>query len=559
MSIGVESLFGEMMREPYTKNSITPEKTIEDQTHEDLTPSIVAELAASLLELNNEDALVDLGAHQFNFINAASKHAEQALYIGVEIHEVPEWRYLSERPTFHEEEDGTIVIDDISLEGRHVGREQLKYIYGDLFSCGDEIIEATEGRTRKVFCQPPLKLPMSQFMGDLSKAESIASQYSNEVLQPSEWLYAAAAVDLMGSQGRAVVVLPKRAVAGAKGKAARKAFVDAGLIEAVIEIPKLMLPYDDPRSIIVFSHNNKNVRFIDAHLMAKPDSPFTQNTSRIASGINFSAIISEILELCSRKTKISKSISFSDIKELDYSLDAELFTGAAVIVKRGSQLGNVGSIRRGTPKKNLESLEPITAKDEDDYLGQLRGNMIYLSLSAFQDGEIFDYQDSDRDVLEYTLVRDDNIKKLGLMQGDRLLISRTGYPFKVGLAKQYDSNSESFWTYLSVSDNVFAIEVNKEINPVYLLAFFGSDIGQRVLRQAARGAGTKQITARDLAELRIPIPSRKEQDEIAKDYSDYQKEIQDLNRRLKTIENRKRKLMGIEVVELSPDENVYEN
>ncbi len=93
----------------------------------------------------------------------------------------------------------------------------------------------------------------------------------------------------------------------------RKFFVDKGYINTIIALPTGLFEYTRVSTIaIIFSHENKEIRYIDARNICTRGRRYKTFTADD---------IDTIASLCNTDTQQSKLVSISEIAENDYNLD----------------------------------------------------------------------------------------------------------------------------------------------------------------------------------------------------------------------------------------------
>jgi type I restriction enzyme M protein len=538
-----------------------PDHNRVDQRFVDATPELLSLLAAKLLKLQNGDSLIDLGAKHFSFLVELARYYKGSFLIGVEFDnfqaDMPADEYWPRTVAFHSDGTKTMTLERDMTSVPPSTRFNILCLQGDMFELRNEIEEAIENRPRKIFCQPTLKMPMSGFVGSRQKAGELLKKYSIGSTPLTEWLYALQAIDLMGPEGRCVLVMPKRALVSVRGESVRRALCERGLIEAVIRIPTTILPGDQPRSLVVCSNNNEKVRFIDACFLADLDADKRSE----GSYLDFSSAIEAVTSLLDKNSLNSRSVSQKDLSSCSYQMNAEELSG--VEPKRGFQtrLGDICSIERGVsrrvltpPLKHVESdLEPEA--EEDDY-GTLPP-FFYLTQTAFDDGEIFDYQIVRKGIERYYPSKNDDSERLGFRTKDSLLFARIatskpGVYFKVGLAEVRCDYPEDFPFPYVISDNLIALQdFNDSVNPVFLLAYLSSEYAQTQLRGIAEGATNHQLTIKDLRNMKVPVPPLDVQNKIAEDYQKHLQSLQEIEKSKKQTLADKRQLFGYSLFDLA--------
>lgn len=323
----------------------------------------------------------------------------------------------------------------------------------------------------------------------------------------SDWLFNSLIVDMLSEDGRAVGLMTNGSTWNVSDSAIRSYFIENGLIECVIALPaKLFSGLSIATSMIVFSHNNKGVKLVDASEIF--------DIGRRVNLLN-DENITEILKLVNEETENSRFVSTEKLRENDYVLsmnryvvpevaDGQPFESVIKRITRGAQL-------------NAKALDEVTTNVPTD--------MQYLMLANIQNGMI------DKD-LPYLKSIDKKNEKYCLTN-HCLILSKNGYPYKVAVAEVKEGQK------IMGNGNLYIIELDEEkVNPYYLAAFFGSEQGTAALKSITVGATIPNIGVEQLKSLVIPIPLIEKQKKIAEEYQRIKDEITMLQLKLEKARNR---------------------
>ena len=94
----------------------------------------------------------------------------------------------------------------------------------------------------------------------------------NEILKNTslEWIFHILLINQLKEKGKGISLIETNILYEPKNKNIRKYFVENGYIESIIYLPKNMLiDYPFPLALIVFSKENKKIKFIDAYKFCK--------------------------------------------------------------------------------------------------------------------------------------------------------------------------------------------------------------------------------------------------------------------------------------------------
>lgn len=309
-------------------------------------------------------------------------------------------------------------------------------------------------------------------------------------LRTHDWRFVEQIINLMSDKGKAVVVAPLSMLFRESESEIRNQLLELNLLESVIQLPERMLNYTKiPVALMVFSHNNREVKFIDATEMMETvlDDKHSQMDLRFIEKINASEnsliinnhrLQTERLPWIPRNLLLKSELNFNG-RELK-TLTSEIFRGVQILKSEYEKLLN--------PPKNEESMryKLVLLSSYDETL--IAENLITIYTTPHQ----YDRY---------------------LVQNNDILITSRGTLFKMALAQVI--NEERY----VVTGNVAVIRANpKEVNPVYLYLFLKSPIGQKLLESIRQGSTTYILNNKDIESLKVKEPSRSKQDLLAERY-----------------------------------------
>ena len=220
----------------------------------------------------------------------------------------------------------------------------------------------------------------------------------NEILKNTslEWIFHILLINQLKEKGKGISLVKTNILYEPKNKNIRKYFVENGYIESIIYLPKNMLiDYPFPLALIVFSKENKKIKFIDAYKFCKMEKfkiEFIDNyfknpkiTEIEEQNINIiiDTNVEKIMDLINNKKNIKESFSkkIEDIVKKDYNLVVtENFEILVDIFKKFKNeikfKDTIKNIVRGSQK----TISKFKSEEETPY--------IYLSLSDINDGLI---------------------------------------------------------------------------------------------------------------------------------------------------------------------------
>lgn len=450
----------------------------------DDTPHSITSLSLRLLDIKNGDYVADYCTGKLSFICNSYLNAPDARYLGTE----------------KNSDLACIALMRAEFLGNNITVRN-----EDTLAC-----EFSETKYDKVFSDYPWGMKIT---GDMGGA---AMRYINKYISSprhtmsNEWIMNTMIINSLKEGGKGVVVTPAGPLfRGGAERDIRKHFVENGFIEAIIEMPSNMYEKTAISTLlIIFSFNNKSIRFINASEMCQKGRRFN-----VLSNEN----IDEIMRLYKNDSKLSKCVGIDKIELNDYNLQPSRYFEEKPIVKNGVPFGDViKSITRGAQ---------LTAAKLDELISDKPTEYQYLTLADIQDGEI-------KDELSYISGIDDNLQKYCLKNND-LLISKNGSPIKVAIADAEIDHS------ILVNGNLYIIELDKKkIDPYYLKAYLDSESGAASVKQICFGAVVPNIPLEALKKMVIPLPPLEQQHKIATDYTKALDGIKKLRSQLKSAEEK---------------------
>ncbi len=448
------------------------------------TPHSITSLSLRLLDIKDSDYVADYCTGRLSFICNSYLNAPDARYLGTEIN---------------------ADLACIALMRAELLGDNITVRNEDTLAC-----EFSKTKYDKVFSDYPWGMKIT---GDMGGA---ALRYINKYISSprntlsNEWIMNTVIINSLKDNGKGVAITPAGPLfRGGAERDIRKHFAENGFIEAIIELPSNMYETTSISTLlIVFSFNNKSIRFINASEICQKGRRFN-----VFSNEN----IDEIVKLYKNDSQFSKYVGIDEIAQNDYNLQPSRYFEEKAPVKNGIPFGDViKSITRGAQ---------LTAAKLDELISDKPTDYQYLTLADIQDGEI-------KDDLSYISGIDDNLQKYCLKTND-LLISKNGSPIKVAIADAEIDHS------ILVNGNLYIIQLDKDkIDPYYLKAFLDSESGAASIKQICYGAVVPNIPVEALKKMVIPLPPLDQQRKIAAEYTKALDGIKKLRSQLKSAEEK---------------------
>ena len=443
------------------------------------TPVNVNELAFRVLDVKAEDRVADFGCGPGGFLGYAVERYPEIHATGVEFsHEVA-------------------CVARLRME--HLGVNAVVE-ERNLFDCDKP----------RAFDRIFSNFPFGQRVADLNASGEYAQKLVKGEMpygrsRNADWAYCQLIVDSLTVDGRAVAILTPSALYNMVDRRVREHFVENGLIEAVVALPKgLFIGTGIPTELVVFSHGNESVRFVDARDLGSKGRPCFLGDSDV----------DEILARLSSDGDASILVEISAIAERDFNLQPERYLWSDIKVSNGMRLGDVSkAIARGYNVRS-DALADESEGNED--------NPSYLSIADIEDGEV-------RRPLK-KIEKDSDVLANHLLQDGDIVIARMaleGGSFKVA-AVDVEGDER-----IVPSQNFYVVTVDKKrVSPVFVAGFLNSDVGQELLSRTTAGEAVRNITTDGLRDLVVPVPAMSDQQDMAERYQAKLDEISVLKLRL---------------------------
>lgn len=327
----------------------------------------------------------------------------------------------------------------------------------------------------------------------------------------TDWLEVLGSFDYLSTEGTMVALMTNSALTSSQNQAIRSYFVDHGYIQAVIELPDSLSEFTRiPLYAVVLSHNNDEIKFIDA------------SESYIQERRYKNIDLDRLKTLISDNTENSCVVNRSKVCEEEYNLLPKKYT-VEPITYDGIPLGEICNISRG----------PVIPSKELDEITTLEDTAVRYVYS-----QALDSQQVDMSQLPFV-----DKSKLGkssqVIEEDSLVLTRTS-PFKSNMLHLQPGAG------VIINGNLFSITIALKYRNLYLLdyiaAFFNSTLGREQIERLASGSVIKSISIKDLKSLAIPKVSIDQQrrflghaDKIIEMRMDLLKKLDEVNQELNKL------------------------
>lgn len=455
-----------------------------------ITPASLVDLAESILFVNSGETVADIGCGFGSFITETVRQCSETEIYGFEIVES--------------------VKTVAAIRAKLLGKQVHVHLRDALTLPDPENRELIpEKGFDKIFANCPFGLRAKHYQDNPGVKYLYDRFPSLKKAGAADWLFAAAAAELLSDKGKAVCVMSNACLWNTLDKEVRKQFVEAGLIEAVIALPaKLFMTVSIPVSLIVLSHGNKAVRMIDAS-----ERYVAGRRQNILSLENVEAIEDAYLG----DTDDSKLILMQEIRKNEYFLHPEKYVRQEIVIEDGVPFSDI--------IKDLSRGAQVVAKDLDEITSTKPTQYRYLNLSNIHDGMI-------DEELPYIKEITAKQEKYCIRDGT-LILAKIGFPFKVGVAHVQEGMQ------ILANGNLYIIDIDRDrADPVYVQAYLESEQGQAQLKAVSSGSVMISIGADALKSITIPLPTLEQQRKIRDAYLVAQNEVKRLRKRLETAQEK---------------------
>ena len=431
------------------------------------TPKGLALLANKLLNVNAKDSLADFGSGFGDFLIEAN---DTKNLFGIEIVDL---------------------LCEVSKIRAEILGKRITFINDSVFNAKKNVYD-------KIFVNCPFGMRAKYIFGNASQ------NYENKLYNNAtsgDWLYALKALEVLKKGGRAVSIVTTGSLINKPDSAIREHLIKDGKIESVILLPKRLFSTTVIQTAaVVFSENNKEIRFVDASYCFKKErriNTLEQN------------YVEEIIELLKNDSENSKIVKISAIDNDSFILDPKKYLIEEYFAENEEALGDFVQIRRAGR---------FSANDLDEFIVEEKTPYKCLTIANAQEWLV----GGDYSSFKEMPPKSDKL----VVKQNNIILARAGSPdFKASLFNEVPGQT------MIANGNFYIIEVNEEkLNPYFLLAFLNGSLAQKRLTIAATGAAIKILPTEAIKALRIPIHSIDEQNRIGNEVKDKLDRIKELKK-----------------------------
>lgn len=450
----------------------------------------ISELANDLLEINSSDNIVmDFCSGAGNFLANVYKKADNNKFVlkglmGIEIN--PEVAHISQMALF-------ILSNGSVTPEIFVGNalERVNHTY------------------TKAYVFPTFGI--SKVLNENIRKSFLFSELYLSNKNTAEWLF----IDnmLSGLLGdKAVALVTSRALFNSFDIEYRNKLITSGWLEGIIELPAGSLSFTGIKVyMLVFSKNNKKVKFVDASDVMVADNKRYINLKLPVK------VIEEMYYSKDVKTKtIEELIDVPNICPSTIMLDVEK-------LKNGAELKNLADVFIGSQYTlGIFEKKGLISDKKTEYR---------ILTSSDIENEMIRWEE-----LHYIDMKDDKFDKFAIQYGDVVVTSKSS---KVKTAVVDIVPEEK----ILVTGGMLIVRPDQnKLNSTYLKMFLDSEMGQAALKRVQKGSIVVTVTAKSLSSIEIPMINIEKQTKKATRYNEklstlaaYKQEIERIKASLKTL------------------------
>ena len=315
-------------------------------------------------------------------------------------------------------------------------------------------------------------------------------KYDFTTRNTTDWIFSTILVNMMSEEGKAVALVANGSLFKLTDSEIREEFISKGLIEAVIQLPENIFSYTSiSTSLLVFSHNNKSVKFVDASKLFEKE----------------------------RRVNILKPNEIYDAYK-NGNPDLVISVTNKEILKNDSGL----LVSNYAALNDLKLVNPTPLEDVVETV--FRGYQITASqldkYIVHEKDEPFNYEvlqlsDIEEGIISAKLIKinsqDKKLEKYLLKDGD-VVISAKSSKVKSAVV-DLKANQK-----VVATGSILVIRPTERLKPAYLKIFFDSNRGKIFLKSIQTSSVIVSINPSQLLKMNISLPSKEKQEKLGNKY-----------------------------------------
>ncbi|MBR5032434.1 MAG: N-6 DNA methylase [Treponema sp.] len=442
-------------------------------------PESLNGFSSQILDVQKNDSVMDLGAGRGSFLIHVAKNYQCKNLTGIEINK-----------------RGCLFGSMLSY---------IENVFVNLV-CGDVLELDEKNKVEKLLSFPPI---------------------NSDVTIP----FIKKAVALISKTGRGVLYLSRGFLSNEKDeyKEIRRFLIESGLVEAVIEFAGGVLTYSlIQTAMIVLSHNNKSVRFVNA-------SSVSENTRRGQSVLTQDGV-KEIFEMLKKDGRDSKSIDVEKIRAQNYVL-----TPGSYLLEEKITLGGVSDYAKLSDlvESKIVRGAQIKAQELEELQSEKDTGFFYASAKDIVDNSLAAGLKPIKQI-------DKKFENLVLKEGDILLVMAMTETIKLSYIEKIGDKK------IIPAGNLYIIRPDKtKLEGLYLKMLFETKEAVPLFTAFSGGTVLRAISADFLNKLQIPLPPLEVQKKLAKRYAGIEAKREQLKNELESLAVQKSQILD-ELLEPDP-------
>lgn len=458
------------------------------------TPDQYCKIINYILDIDKNDDVLDIGSSYGNYLVNVNNCCDYKKLNGIEI----------------------------NMELALISKIRLVCLTGSFDIINEDIFKLPfNNKYDKILCNFPWGIHYKKYELDYVLQRVKDMRFNWDKISPSsfDWIFIDVLLTLMRDTGKAAAIMSSGSLFKVIDASYRKDLVNNGLIEAVIKLPLLFNSFGFEQNLVVFSSNNKTIKFVDLSNQLD-SSKFGKNN------INMNSVF-EILN--SENNRYISTVPVESIANNDYLLTVNNYVGKKEIsFHNPRKLSDfVIDVFRGY---QMSSREQEELKDEN-------GNYEILTISDIDNGKISP---------ELTRISSEEKRyDRYLLKNNDLIISSKGTRIKIAVV------DEIFDRKIIANGNLIVLRLDtNKINPYYLEMYLNSEDGQTILHQIQTGSVIISINPSRLIDITISTLTIEEQNKIAEKYKIKKVQLEMAKEHLKKLEEEQLNFFDNEVMEM---------
>lgn len=326
----------------------------------------------------------------------------------------------------------------------------------------------------------------------------------------ADWAFVFKAINAMNQNGKTFAILSQNSLINIPDIKSRQIIIENKLLEKVILMPQGTLKHTNVvYSLLVFSNNNDEVKFVDARNCYK-------NEKRIKQF--------DVEAFKKMESQLTSTFSYKEVEEKDYSFELNRYLYESGIPENMNpvMLSDCADVIGGyvyNTRKKIDS--PVTVK--------------MIKVENF-DGCVVDSASAEEVEIEESKVSNYLVQK-----GDILLASK-GTVIRAAIVQNIDEPC-----IFNSNINVIRVKEGKNLIPEFLLSYLNSDLWMKQLLLIQTGGIVKNISLKALREMDVPMLDMDTQEAIEVRFNKLQQKLVEVKKAVNEYENKINGLFDMEV------------